>query len=274
MKILLVLCLIIAGLPVIAEIGNNAGVPQQQSTQTMAITPSTTPPATSVAPSANALAMVKKFSPKYATAGYLSWGTSDSIQLAIDNAECALIFVPGGTRGRNIWYCPHHKKIEVAFESYTVPAKGRTAVLVGDQIFFTSCGNLFVTTWRPVQKPCSPKPCQPQTVVQAPVCKPAFTGGMETAVIDSWSLEAVCLEKPTVPEDLPCKEDQAEIISKLCFSKSGLTHDRMPYWQKEPVMEWRVGLLWLTKCPVDGGTTTDCGHWPGPGPIPEPPVPY
>jgi hypothetical protein len=264
MKILLVLCLIIAGLPVIAEIGNNAGVPQQQSTQTTAITLSTTPAAPA------ALAMIKKFSPKYATANYLNWGTSDEIQKAVDNAEYMVVIVPGGTRGRNIWFCPHHKKVEVAFENYAVSSKGRTAILICDQIFFTSCGNLFVTTWRPVQKP-SPQPTVP---TQTPVCKPPFTGGMETAVIDSWNLEAVCLEKPSVPEDLPCKADQAEIISKLCFAKSGLTPDKMPYWQSGPVMEWRLGLLWLTRCPVDGTTTTDCGHWPGPGPIPEPAVPY
>jgi len=269
-KFLLVMVLAIAGLPVLAQMTSDAGVPQQESTQqTTAFTPSMTVPSAS----ASALAMIKRFGPMYANTSYLSWGTSDSIQNALVNAEYLLVVVPGGTRGRNIWHCPTHRKVEVAFENYTVPVGGRTAVLICDQLFFESCGNLFVTAWRPVQ-PVQPQP--PQPVVQTPPCKPPFEGGMRVAVIEPWCLETIGLDRPTVAvqKPLPTKEQQAVIINRLCFAKTGLTPDRMPYWQKGPVMEWRLGALFMTRCPVDGGTTNGCGHWDGPGPIPDPPVPY
>lgn len=112
--------------------------------QTPAFTPASSPA------SDNSLAMVKRFSPMYANTGYLPWGVSDGVLNAVDNAEYSIVLVPAGTRGRNIWYCPTHGKVEVAFENYVVPASGREAIIVCDTLFFTSCGNLFVTAWRPV----------------------------------------------------------------------------------------------------------------------------
>ncbi len=254
MKMIMALILVLAGLPVMAEMGNNAGVPQA-STQS-ATTPAPTVP---------------------------SW-TSDGQTYSSQQCDWVKVTVQRVAEKRTLtaydyaeierYRCYWAKK----GRHMTPSVKNGLVLMLQLDIIHTPI--YLCRTFEEVD-------LAYQIITQLLtridwyvriICpqKLPYTGVMATATVDQWCLEAISLDKPTVAaqKPLPTREQQAVIISKLCFAKSGLTPDRMPFWQKEPVMEWRLGLLWLFRCPFCGGTSQSCGHWPGAGPIPEPGVPY
>lgn len=258
MKFILILLLVIAGLPVLAEDAPTAGVPQQSAQATISSS-STVIPA--------------------------GWNVENQI---LTSTQCDWIKVPVQRVAQKRALTSYDfAQIECyrahwAKKGLSVTPSVRNGLelmlqmdIIHTPIFLARTPQEIDLAYQIITQLLTRVDWYVNVPAPAP-CKPPFTGGMRTAEIEPWCLEPIGLDRPTVAvqKPLPTKEQQAVIIKRLCFEKSGLTPDRMPFWQKGPVMEWRLGALWMTRCPVEGGTTNGCGHWDGPGPIPDPPVPY
>lgn len=101
---------------------------------------------------------VKELTPIYAAQGWMTWGESDAVQIAIGHHEYERIVVPMGATGDNIYYSGRTRKVHV-ISSYVCP-RPREAWVVCGMVFFDSCGNWF--RWNP--------PCEKRIV--SPSCKP------------------------------------------------------------------------------------------------------